>query len=127
MKIVVLIARLLLGLIFTVFGLNGFLHFIPAPPSIPGDAGVFFGVLMKTHYVYLTAGVQVIAGVLLLANQYVPLALVMLAGMLANILTFHITMMPQGLLIPIFTTVLWFIVSWSMRERFAPLFARKAS
>jgi putative oxidoreductase len=127
MKIVVVVARLLLGLLFAVFGLNGFLQFIPAPPSIPGDAGVFFGVLMRTHYVYLTAGVQLIAGVLLLANQYVPLALVMLAAMLANIWTFHITMMPQGLPIPIVATVLWFIVAWSMRERFAALFARIAT
>jgi putative oxidoreductase len=127
MKIVVLIARLLLGLMFTVFGLNGFLQFIPAPPSIPGDAGVFFSVLMKSHYVYLTAGVQVIAGVLLLANQYVPLALTLLAAMLANILMFHITMMPKGLPFAIVATVLWFIVSWSMRERFALLFSRNAS
>jgi putative oxidoreductase len=125
MKIGVLLARLLLGLVFAVFGLNGFLHFIPTPPSIPGDAGVFFGVLTKTHYVYLTAGVQCIAGVLLLADQYVPLALVLLAGMLVNILTFHITMMPQGLLMPIVVTILWFIVSWSIRGHFAPLFVRK--
>ncbi|MGZ3496274.1 MAG: hypothetical protein ACXWNK_02620 [Vulcanimicrobiaceae bacterium] len=127
MRIVALLARLLLGLIFTVMGLNGFLHFLPAPPSIPEDAGVFLGVLMKTHYVYLTSGVQLIAGLLLLANQYVPLALVLLAGVLANILVFHITIMPQGLLLPIGVTILWFIVAWSMRVNFAPLFVRKVS
>jgi uncharacterized membrane protein YphA (DoxX/SURF4 family) len=126
MKIVVLVARLLLGLVFAVFGLNGFLQFIPAPPSIPGDAGVFMGVFMKTHYVYLVSGVQLLAGLLLLVNQYVPLALVLLGAMLANILTFHLTMMPQGFPIPIFVTVLWCVVFWSMRKHFAPLFARKA-
>ena len=127
MKIVVLIARILLGLIFTIFGLNGFLNFIPPPPSIPGNAGAFFGAIVASHYVYLTAGAQVVGGVLLLINQYVPLALVILAGVIANILVFHITMYPQGIFpFPILVTVCWFIVAWSMRDHFAPLLARKA-
>ncbi len=68
MKIVAVIARILLGLIFFVFGLNGFLHFIPAPP-IPGLAGTFIGVLVSSHYVLFISGVQVIAGALLLMNR----------------------------------------------------------
>jgi putative oxidoreductase len=124
-RIVTLVAQVLLGLTFTVLGLNGFLQFIPAPPTFPEDARTFTGVLMKTHYVYLTSGVQVLAGVLLLVNQYVPLALVVLAAVLANILVFHITMLPQGLPLPLIVTVLWFIVAWSIRGTFAPLFLRK--
>ena len=126
MKIVVIIARVLLGLIFLVLGLNGFLFFIPAPP-IPGPAGAWFGAMFATHYLWLVAAVQVIAGALLLINQYVPLALVALAAVLVNILAYHITMMHDGWPLAAFVTVLWFIVAWPLREHFAPLFARKVS
>jgi putative oxidoreductase len=126
MRIVVTLARLLLGLIFLVFGLNGFLLFMPPPAYIPGNAGAFSGAMMTSHYVYLTAGVQVLAGVLLLINQYVPLALVILAAVIVNILTFHLTMWQQYLLpFPVLVTVLWFVVAWPLRTHFAPLFARK--
>ncbi len=125
MKIVAVIARSLLGLIFVIFGLNGFLGFIPAPP-IPGTAGAFLGALTTSHYVFFVSGVQVIAGVLLLTNQYVPLALVLLGAVIANILVFHATMMPAGLPLPILVTVLWVVVALSVRPHFAPLFARKA-
>jgi len=125
-KVVVVIARVLLGLIFFILGLNGFLNFIPAGP-IPGPAGAFLGAMFQTHYLWLVAGVQVIAGALLLANQYVPLALVALAAVIANILTYHITMMHEGWPLAAFVTVLWFIVAWSRRAHFAPLFARKTS
>ena len=74
MKIAALIARLLLGLIFVVFGLNGFLHFIPGPmPS--GLAGQFIGALFQSHYVLVVSALQVAGGVLLLVNRYVPLGL----------------------------------------------------
>lgn len=87
MKIVALIARILLGLIFFVFGLNGFLHFIPATlPS--GTAGQFLVALKASHYAYLVFAVQLIAGVLLLVNRFVPLAVVLLGAELANILVF---------------------------------------
>ncbi|MDQ6933543.1 MAG: DoxX family membrane protein [Candidatus Eremiobacteraeota bacterium] len=126
MPIVVLVCRLLLGLMFTVFGLNGFLLFMPPPPHIPGYAGAFSAAMMSSHYVYLTAGVQLLCGVLLLLNRYVPLALVMLAAVIANILTFHITMWPQPLVpFPILVTLLWLIVAWPLRAHFAPLFVRK--
>ncbi len=127
-KILAAIARLLLGLIFFVFGSNGFLHFIPPPPasSIPADAGAFMTVMMHSHYFTFTSGAQVLAGALLLLDQYVPLALILLAAIIANILTFHITMMPSTLFpMPIFVTVLWFLTAWPLREHFAPLLARK--
>ncbi len=124
MKIAVVIARILLGLIFFVFGLNGFVHFIPSPP-LSGNVATFMGVLLASHYYVLISGVQVIAGVLLLTNQYVPLALVALAAVLANILTFHITMRPAGLPIALVATALWFVVALPLRSHFAPLFARE--
>jgi hypothetical protein len=118
------IARILLGVIFLVLGLNGFLHFIPAPP-IGGLAAEFFTTIVASNYYILVFTVQVIAGILLLTNQYVPLTLVVLAAVLANVLNFHITMMPSGLPLPLFTTLLWFLTAWPLRSHFALLFARK--
>jgi putative oxidoreductase len=123
MRVVVLIARILLGLIFLVLGLNGFVHFIPAPPPT-GLAAEFTNVLVTSHYSVLVFGVQVIAAVMLLTNQFVPLALVLLAAVIANILTFHITMVPSGLPLALFVTVLWVIVALQFRPHLALLFAR---
>jgi len=125
MKIAVLVARMLLGLIFFVLGLNGFLHFIPAPP-LSGLVAGFYGAMVVSHYSVLVFGVQVIAGVMLLTNRFVPLALVVLAAVLANILTFHITMMPSGLPLALLTTLLWIVVALPLRTHFAPLFVQKA-
>ena len=126
MKIATLIARILLGLTFVVFGLNGFLNFIPAPATLPGPAGPFNTAMQDSHFTWFVSGVQVIAGVMLLTNQYVPLAVVTLAAVLANILAFHLTMLPMGFPLAIVTTVLWFIVALPLRGHFAPLFARHA-
>ena len=125
MKIASVVARILLGLIFFVLGLNGFLQFIPAPPPT-GLAGTFFGVILASHYSVLVFGVQVIAGAMLLLNQFVPLALVLLAAVLANVLAYHITMMPSGLPLALFVTLLWFAVALPLRSHFAPLLAQKA-
>jgi hypothetical protein len=118
------IARIILGLIFLVLGLNGFFFFIPAPP-IGGFAATFFSVMVESHFSVMVFGVQVIAAVMLLTDQYVPLALVTLAALLANILNFHITMQPSGLPLPLFTTLCWFLTAWPLRSHFALLFARK--
>ncbi len=123
MNIVSTIARLLLGLMFLVFGLNGFLHFIPSPQPT-GMWGAFFTLLSTSHYAYMVFGVQAIAGILLLTNQYVPLAIVTLAAVLANILTFHITMMPSGLPPALLATLLWFLTAWPIRAHFAPILSR---
>jgi uncharacterized membrane protein YphA (DoxX/SURF4 family) len=126
MKIVTLIARILLGLMFFVFGLNGFLNFIPAPATIPGAAGAFNGAMQQTHYTWFVSGVQVVCGALLLTNQFVPLAIVVLAAVISNILVFHLTMLPMGFPLAILAAVLWFIVALPLRAHFAPLFARHA-
>ena len=96
MKIVTVIARLLLGVIFLVFGLNGFLHFIPMPPPA-GLAGQFLGALFVSHYLVFVFLLQVIPGVLLLINRYVPLALTLLGPIIVNIVLFHALMAPSGL------------------------------
>jgi putative oxidoreductase len=126
MKIVALIARILLGLIFFVFGLNGFLHFIPSPTR-PGAAGQFIGAMAASHYSHLVFAVQLIAGALLLVNRFVPLAVVLLGAVLANILTFHITMAPDGAASAVVATILWLIVAYDVREAFKPLLVSKVS
>ncbi|HEY5341911.1 MAG TPA: hypothetical protein VIK27_12855 [Candidatus Aquilonibacter sp.] len=123
MKITSTIARILLGVIFTIFGLNGFLHFIPSPP-LNGDVLQFLTVIVASHFYVLIFGVQLICGVLLLVNQYVPLALVTLAAVLANILTFHITMQPQGIPPALIAVVLWILTALPLRAQFAPLLVR---
>jgi putative oxidoreductase len=124
MKIAVLIARILLGLIFVFFGLNGLLHFLPSPP-IPGVAGQFVGALVASHYVAIVAGLQVIGGILLLSGRYIPLALTILGPIIVNILIFHATMAPSSIGPGLLVTLLWFIVFAGVRQAFAGIFAAK--
>lgn len=124
MKIATLIARILLGLLFLVFGLNGFLHFIPMPPP-SGLAAQYMGVLSVSHYMVLVFLVQVIGGALLLANRFVPLALILLGPVLVNILLFHSLMAPAGLPLALFATVLWTILFYSVRRAFAGVLVQR--
>ena len=121
MRTISAIARYLAGAIFLVFGLNGFLHFIPLPPP-EGIAGQFMGALFASHYLMVIFAVQVIAAVLLLVNRYVPLALAALAPVIVNILCFHALMAPSGLPLALFVTVLWALVFIDVRPAFAGLF-----
>src|SRR5580704_11172120 len=121
MRIVSTIARYLAGVIFLVFGLNGFLNFIPMPPP-GGIAGQFMGALYASHYLWVIFAFQLIAAVLLLANRYVPLAVAMLAPVLVNILSFHVLMAPSGLPLALFVAVLWAVIFVDVRHAFAALF-----
>ncbi len=127
MKIASTTARVLLGLLFAVVGLNGFLLFMPPPPTgMPPNAAAFTAVTNASHYIYLVSGAQLLAGILLLVNRYVAFALVVLAAVLVNILTFHITMWPQTIFpLPIVAVILWFLTCWPLRAHFAKLFAAK--
>src|ERR1700733_14609723 len=121
MRIVSAIARYLAGVIFLVFGLNGFLHFLPLS-SPEGIAGQFMGALFVSHYLTVIFAVQVIAAVLLLANRYVPLALAALAPVIVNILCFHALMAPSGLPLALFVALLWAVIFVDVRPAFAGLF-----
>ncbi|MDX6382967.1 MAG: putative oxidoreductase, partial [Blastocatellia bacterium] len=122
--IVTLIARLLLGLIFLVFGLNGFLNFIKGPmPS--GLAGQFVGALALSHYFWVIAAIQVAGGVLLLVNRYVPLALVLLGPVMVNIICYHVFLNPSGAVPAAVVTVLWLIVFYAKRQYFSGIFAQR--
>jgi len=98
MKIAVLISRLLLGLISVVFGLNGFLNFLNMGPMPTGLAGQFIGALVLSHYYWVVAALQIIGGVLLLVNRFVPLALVLLGPVIVNIICYHVFLNPNGAL-----------------------------
>jgi hypothetical protein len=121
MKILTHVSRFLLGLIFLVFGLNGFLHFIPMPPP-SGVAGQFLGAMFVSKYLLVVSGLQVISGALLLINRYVPLALTILGPIIVNILLFHSLMNPAGIGLAVFVTILWGVVFASVRSAFAGIF-----
>src|SRR6478752_143842 len=121
MKILTHISRLLLGLIFLVFGLNGFLHFIPMPPP-SGVAGQFLGAMFVSNYLLAVSGLQVISGALLLINRYVPLALTILGPIIVNILLFHALMSPAGIGLAVFVAIFWGVVFVSVRSAFDGIF-----
>jgi putative oxidoreductase len=125
MKITSVIARFLLGLIFLVFGLNGFLNFIPMPPPT-GVAGQFMGALFVSHFLIVIFVIQLIGAGLLLVNRYVPLALTLLAPIIVNILLFHLLMAPSGIPLAIIVTVLWVLVFLSVRSAFTGLLLQRA-
>ncbi len=114
-------ARLLLGLVLFVFGLNGFLQFLPMPPA-PEKAMAFMGALAATGYMFpLIKGVEVIGGALLLSNRFVPLALAIVAPNVVNIVLFHAVLAPGGLPVALFVLALELFTAWSYRDAFAPM------
>ena len=120
-------ARILLGLIFVASGVFGLLLLHNPPPAPPGLAGIFQDVFFRSHWVVFVDAAEALAGALLLANRYVPLALTVLAGILYNIYAFHITMMQAGLVAPVVVTALWLLVAWPLRSHFAPLLTPRTS
>src|SRR5436190_17892125 len=118
MKTLATIARYLLALIFIVFGLNGFLHFIPQPPPSSELARQYFTVMFASHYLKFVFGLQLIAGVLFLFPRTVPLALTIAGPLIVNILLFHALIDPGGIVPGLVVTALWFVVFWHYREAF---------
>ena len=125
MKIVTLIARLLLGLISVVFGLNGFLNFLNMGPPPSGLAGQFIGALALSHYYWVVAALQVAGGALLLVNRFVPLALVLLGPVIVNIVLYHVFLNASGAAFAIVVVILWGIVFYSYRQYFSGIFVQR--
>jgi putative oxidoreductase len=122
MKLATTIARYLLGFVFTVFGLNGFFHFLPQAPPPEPLAIQYVTVMMTSRYLVLVFLLQLIAGLLLLANRFVPLALAILAPIIVNILLFHVLMNPEGIGPGLLVTICWLLVFLRVRGAFAGLF-----
>ena len=125
MKTTSIVARYLLGLMFTVFGLNGFLNFIHQPPPTNPLALQFFGAIVASHFAAFFFALQVLGGLLLLFGFFVPLALTVLAAELYNILAFHVTMAPGSIPPAIVACVLWILVFLQYRESFNGIFSAK--
>ena len=125
MKTTSTVARYLLGLMFTVFGLNGFLNFIHQPPPANPLATQFFVAVSVSHFAAFFFAVQVLAGLLLLSGYFVPLALTVLAAELYNILAFHLTLAPATIAPALVASVLWVLVFLQYRERFRGIFSAK--
>jgi uncharacterized membrane protein YphA (DoxX/SURF4 family) len=125
MRIAALIARYLLGLIFLIFGANGFLHFIPMPPP-PGLAGQYMGALFVSHILIVVFLLELVPAVLLLVGRYVPLALVLLGPVIVNIFLFHAFLAPSGLPLALIVVVLWLLVFAGHRSAFNGIFQAKA-
>jgi uncharacterized membrane protein YphA (DoxX/SURF4 family) len=119
-------ARIVLGLIFFVFGLNGFFAFLPQP-ELTGAPGAFIGALAATGYMFpLIKGTEVVAGALLLSNRFVPLALVLLAPVIVNIALFHFVLAPDSLAMVFVMLGLELALAWVHRDAFRGVLAPKA-
>lgn len=124
------VARCLLGTAFLVFGLNGFLNFIPPPPAetMPQGATAFGAALLHTGYLFqLLKGTEVLAGALLLANRFVPLALAVLAPIVINIFAFHAFLAPDGVIIAALVVTLELYLAWAHRAAFKPMLESRAT
>lgn len=115
-------ARVVLGLAFTLAGGSIVLMLGNPPPMPPGLAGTFATVFFQSHWVVFVDFAEFAAGVLLLANRFVPFALVLLAALLSNILVFHVTMQPQTIAVPLVLTALWFVLACQHRAKLLQLF-----
>jgi len=120
-KILITSSRILLGLIFLIFGLNGFYTFIPVPEFHP-----FMEILVSSGYIYIIKTIEVIAGLLLLSNRYVPLALALLIPDVINIATYHVLLDHRNWFIVPLLLILTAILIFSYWQCFKPIFAFKA-
>ena len=121
MKIAIIIARSLLGLLFVVMGLNIFLNFIPMPPPPEGPARNFMMALFMSHYFWIVGALEIGGGGLLLTGRFVPLGLTLLGPVIVNIICFHLLMEPSGLPMAIIVAALALFLLWRYLEHFAGL------
>jgi len=123
MKYVIVIVRVLLGLVFVVFGSNAFLKFMGPPPEMHGQAGAFMTALMSSGYIYVIAVLQILGGLcLLLGARFVPLGLTLLGPVIVNIVLFHVFLEPTGMPIAIVISALALFLLWIYRFKFPAIF-----
>jgi uncharacterized membrane protein YphA (DoxX/SURF4 family) len=123
------IARILLGLPLLVFGLNGFLNFIPPPSTpLPEGASAFVGALMQTGYIFpLIAITHGVVGLLLVLNRFVPLALALFAPFMVHSVAFHLFLEPSGMVMSLVFLGLELYLAWAYRNAFRPMLAARVS
>lgn len=121
------IARALMGVAFLFFGILGLFHLMKAPDNLPEDIKTVNGALMKAGYLNVVFGTMTLVGILLLINRFVPLALALIAPILAGILTFHLTMQPAGIGPGAFLTLLELYLVWAYRDAFRAMLKARVS
>ena len=127
-KKITLVLRIILGLIFTIFGLNGFLQFLPQPTTMPEPALKFVMALVESGYLMtLVKGIEVIAGVLLLSGFFVPMALLLLSPIIVNIFLFHAILAPQngGVIMPVVIVIIQIVLAYQYRDAFKAILKAK--
>ncbi len=126
-RIVTTVVRVLLGLMFLVFGLNGFLNFIPAPKDLAPDLVTVSTGLIKGGYMTVVSATEILVALLLLTNLFVPLALALLAPIVVGIITFHIAIAPATIVPGILVFVMELFLAWAYRGAFCPMLQAKVS
>lgn len=115
------VARVLLGLVFVVFAANYFVPFLPAQPKPPAAAQQFLDALVSSKLLTLVKAVELIAGLALLANRLVPLALAVLAPIVVGIVFVHVDLAPAGMPLALVVLALELVLAWQYRAAFAPM------
>ncbi len=115
--------RILMGLLFLLFGLNGFLHFIPEPKeAMPENVAALMGGMMKSGYMFpLVMGTQLLVGVMLLLNLFVPLALALIMPVIVHIIAFHVFLAPSTIWPGAVLLVMELYLAWAYRSAFRPM------
>jgi uncharacterized membrane protein YphA (DoxX/SURF4 family) len=121
------IVRILLGVMFLVFGLNGFLNFMPAPKDMPQEIVSVLESLTKGGYMRVVSGAEALVAVMLLTNRFVPLALALLAPIIVGIITFHVTLQPETIGPGIVVLLMELYLAWSYRGAFRPMLRAKTT
>jgi putative oxidoreductase len=121
MSKVIVVARILLGALFVLFGANFFLHFLKMPMPT-GDAGTYMGVLFMHHFLYVVGALQLVGGLLLLVGRFVPLGLVLLGPVIVNIILYHLLLEPVGIAPGVLVTILELFLLFAYRKSFRGLF-----
>jgi putative oxidoreductase len=123
MKYVIVIVRVLLGLMFVVFGSNAFFKFMGPPPQMQGQGGAFITAMISSGYMYVVAMLQVLGGLcLLLGARFVPLGLTLLGPVIVNIVLFHLFLEPTGTPISLVTAAMALFLLWIYRFKFPAIF-----
>jgi uncharacterized membrane protein YphA (DoxX/SURF4 family) len=124
---VTMVIRILMGLLFLVFGLNGFLNFIPQPKDLPPEVISVSKALMEAGYMKVVSATEVLVGVLLITGFFVPLALALIAPIVVGIITFHLSLAPNTIAPAIVVLVLELYLAFAYRHAFYPMLTFKTT
>ncbi len=127
MKTLTVISRLVLGIIYLVFGLDYFLHFIPYQPAHTGAAAALKNGLMEAGYIYpMMKTIQMVGGISLIVNRYTPFSAVVLFPISLNVFLFHTILAPSAWLMGVLLLLPNLFLGYAYRKYYSGMFVRKA-